>query len=59
MDEAIEEVLTERWGVGAFGVPLDGEGEGAGWVVEGFDDAVVCGGEDAVVCGIGDGLAVG
>lgn len=52
-------MLTECWGVAAFGVPLDGEGKGSGWVVEGFDDAVVRGGEDAVVSGVGDGLAVG
>ncbi len=52
-------MLSECWDVGAFGVPLDGEGEGSGWIVEGFDDAVVCGGEDSVVCGVGDGLAVG
>ncbi len=58
-NKIIEEFLSEGVFLGAFGVPLDGEGEGSGWIVEGFDDAVVSGGEDAVMCGIGDGLAVG
>ncbi len=58
LDELVEEGLSECWGIGAFGVPLNSKAELGVWVVDRFDDVVVSGREGLVASWIGDDLFV-